>query len=94
MSGNCEFDKMLFGALYLFALFSVNMVIIHGLIALPFLKLSMFQAGELLYASQKIAAGDAAKRGLVTRVVWEEKFEQDVVDIITDISNQSRQVFV
>ncbi|EFA12712.1 neurofilament heavy polypeptide [Tribolium castaneum] len=51
-------------------------------------------ASELLFASQTIKADDAFRRGLVTRLCWPEKYQQELKSMLGQISSQSRQSIV
>lgn len=56
--------------------------------------LCLFQVSELLYASRKLIAAEALRLGMVTRVLWPDKFQQELVSIVNSISNHSPQVLL
>ncbi|XP_044270227.1 muscle M-line assembly protein unc-89 [Tribolium madens] len=51
-------------------------------------------ASELLFTSQTIKADDAFRRGLVTRLCWPEKYQQELKSMLGQISSQSKQSIV
>ncbi|KAI4471172.1 32-trans-enoyl-coa isomerase-related [Holotrichia oblita] len=61
-----------------------------SLLSLPHLMHNVL-VSELLYASRKLIAAEALRLGMVTRVLWPDKFQQEFVSIVRGISNQSPQ---
>ncbi|GJQ70883.1 hypothetical protein Trydic_g801 [Trypoxylus dichotomus] len=61
-----------------------------SLLSLPHLMHNVL-VSELLYASRKLIAAEALRLGMVTRVLWPDKFQQELVSIVKTISNQSPQ---
>ncbi|KRT82377.1 hypothetical protein AMK59_3634, partial [Oryctes borbonicus] len=64
-----------------------------SLLSLPHLMHNVL-VSELLYASRKLIAAEALRLGMVTRVLWPDKFQQELVSIVKSISNQSSQFMV
>lgn len=50
------------------------------------------QVSELLFQSQKMTAADAFKYGLVTRIVPEERFEEELLVLARNMAAQPIQV--
>ncbi|PSN33096.1 hypothetical protein C0J52_19407 [Blattella germanica] len=58
----------------------------------PYAKLG--QTSELLYGCRKLTASEALHFGLVTRILWPDKFQEELIPIIRSMANQSSQVSV
>lgn len=52
----------------------------------------LLQASELFFASRKLTAGEALRLGLVTRTLWPDKFQDELISVLKAVSNQSLQV--
>lgn len=50
------------------------------------------QTSELLFACRKLTASEALQHGLVTRVLWPDKFQEELIPIAKAVSKQSSQV--
>lgn len=50
------------------------------------------QASELLLGGRTLTASEALRAGLVTRVLWPERFPLELLPIVKAMSEQSSQV--
>jgi len=53
---------------------------------------SIIQTSELLFGCRKLTATEALHFGLVTRILWPDKFQEELIPIIRSMANQSAQV--
>jgi enoyl-CoA hydratase/carnithine racemase len=50
------------------------------------------QTSELLFGCRKLTASEALHFGLVTRILWPDKFQEELIPIIRGMACQSAQV--
>lgn len=53
---------------------------------------SFIQTSELLFGCRKLTASEALHFGLVTRILWPDKFQEELIPIIRSMASQSAQV--
>lgn len=52
------------------------------------------QASELLLGGRTLTASEALRAGLVTRVLWPDKFQVELLPTLKAMSEQSSQVYI
>nr|XP_022905332.1 muscle M-line assembly protein unc-89 [Onthophagus taurus] len=61
-----------------------------SLLSLPHLMHNAL-VSEMLYASKKFVAAEVLRFGMVTRVIWPEKFQKELITAVIEISTNSLQ---
>lgn len=55
-------------------------------------QLFSHQAGDLVYSGRKITAMEAERIGLVSRVIWHDKYNEYLMPTVQELASKSLQV--